>query len=405
MNSANSTTLKVVAWLLSFFVLFTLGSQIYFSYNERFEYNVALEYEVSETISFKGIIVRNETLVTSGTDGIIDYRYEDGSKISAGALIAECYSSKSEILSKQRIAAYEEEIKNLMEAQSYVDADYSDADSVKKLIDEKYSEIVNHIQLNEYDLARKDKAELILLMNKYNIITGVDDTYAALIESLQGKIELVQQVYSAPIDVITSEKGGYFVSVTDGYEQELNYDTIYDLTADDINEIIENPDKSSGNAIGKCFDSYSCKIVGIINTDNPYFADTYLSVKLSSGNSVYDVYVESIEKLDDEGNCKIILSCDMMDASIIKNRVEQMHLVFDDYKGIKVARKAIRFVDNQKGVYIIYGEDLIFKKINVIYEGDDFVLAQISDDPEYLNVYDQIVLEGFSVGKRGSKTA
>ena len=77
-----------------------------------------------------------------------------------------------------------------------------------------------------------------------------------------------------------------------------------------------------------------------------------------------------------------------------------MHLVFDDYKGIKVDRKAIRFVDNQKGVYIIYGEDMLFKKINVIYEGDDFVLAEITDNPDYLNVYDQIVLEGYNVKKR-----
>ncbi|MBQ4094866.1 MAG: hypothetical protein IJC65_00375 [Oscillospiraceae bacterium] len=400
MNSANSTTLKVVAWLLSVFVLLTLGSQLYFAYHDKFEYNVALEYEVSENISFKGIIVRDETLIKSSSDGVIDYRYSDGSKISAGSLIAECYSSKSEILSKQRIDAYEKEIANLKEAQSYAEADYSDADSVKKLIDEKYSEIINHIQLGEYELAQMDKSELLMLMNKYNIITGVDEDYNSLIESLTGKIELVKDVYSDPISTIVSEKGGYFVSVTDGYEEQLNYETIYDLTADDINSIIENPRKETYGTVGKCFDSYSCKIIGIINTDNPYFADTYLSVKLSSGSSSYEVYVESIEKIDDEGNCIIILDCEMMDSSIIKNRVEQMHLVFDDYKGIKVDRKAIRFVDNQKGVYIIYGEDMLFKKINVIYEGDDFVLAEITDNPDYLNVYDQIVLEGYNVKKR-----
>lgn len=394
MNSANSTTLKVLAWLLSIFVLLMLGSQLYYAYNAKFEYNVALEYKVSESVSFKGIIVRNETLVTSNSDGVIDYNFEDGSKISSGAMIAQCYSSKSEILSKQKISEYEKEIANLKEAQSYNEADYSDAESVRKLIDEKYSEIVNHIQLGEYELARADKSELVMLMNKYNIVTGVDESYEALIMSLEEKIGLVSDVYTEPISVVTADKGGYFVSGTDGYEQELNYDTIYNLTADDINSIIENPDKSSGNAIGKCFDSYSCKIVGIINTDNPYFADTYLSVKLSSGNTVYDVYVESIEKLDDKGNCKIILNCDMMDAKLIKNRVQQMQLVFDDYNGIKVARQAIRFVDNVKGVYVIYGEDLIFKKINVVYEGDDFVLAEITEDPEYLNVYDQIVLEG-----------
>ena len=48
---------------------------------------------------------------------------------------------------------------------------------------------------------------------------------------------------------------------------------------------------------------------------------------------------------------------------------------------------------DQKGVYVILGKDITFKKIDVIYEGDDFVLSKNTDDQEYLLLYDQILLE------------
>ena len=60
---------------------------------------------------------------------------------------------------------------------------------------------------------------------------------------------------------------------------------------------------------------------------------------------------------------------------------------------MRVPREAIRFVNDVKGVYVIVGERTEFKKLDVIYEGDDYVLsANISDD-DFLNLYDRIILE------------
>ena len=82
------------------------------------------------------------------------------------------------------------------------------------------------------------------------------------------------------------------------------------------------------------------------------------------------------------------------------------------YRGYKVPREAIRFEDiteittgedgketestaNYKGVYILKGEKIEFKKIDVIYEGNDYVLSKIHDnDGSYLTLYDDILIEG-----------
>ena len=50
---------------------------------------------------------------------------------------------------------------------------------------------------------------------------------------------------------------------------------------------------------------------------------------------------------------------------------------------------------NTKGVYALKGEQEEFKKIDVIYEGSDYVLsAEHPDDSDYLSLYDDILIEG-----------
>lgn len=68
-------------------------------------------------------------------------------------------------------------------------------------------------------------------------------------------------------------------------------------------------------------------------------------------------------------------------------------MISGEYEGIKVPRKAIRFQDG-KGVYVKLGERISFKKIDVIYEGGDYVLSSLNAGDGYLSLYDDIVVEG-----------
>ena len=74
-------------------------------------------------------------------------------------------------------------------------------------------------------------------------------------------------------------------------------------------------------------------------------------------------------------------------------RVLDAQILFGEYTGIRVPRSAIRFVGEDRGVYVLEGEELIFKKLNVIYEGDDFVLSEYNAESEYLQLYDRMLLD------------
>ena len=76
-------------------------------------------------------------------------------------------------------------------------------------------------------------------------------------------------------------------------------------------------------------------------------------------------------------------------------RTERVELILNDYSGIKVPREAIRFnKKNEKGVYILQGQRIAFKKLDIIFECDEYLLSKITSDNEYVSVYDDIILNG-----------
>ena len=107
--------------------------------------------------------------------------------------------------------------------------------------------------------------------------------------------------------------------------------------------------------------------------------------------------VESVKPAEDENKIIVVFSCDILDNAMVQSRVQSMKIVFDEYHGIKVPmkEKAIRFQGDQKAVYVMLGKDVIFKKIDVIYENEDedYVISKNTSDDEYLLLYDQILLE------------
>ena len=134
-------------------------------------------------------------------------------------------------------------------------------------------------------------------------------------------------------------------------------------------------------------------MVGIINTADRYFVNEKLVFSFASSNARHTVTVESITPTGNGNEAIIVLSCEELDSEIASSRIQEADLVLNEYTGLRVPREAIRFVNDVKGVYVIVGERTEFKKLDVIYEGDDYVLsANISDD-DFLNLYDRIILE------------
>lgn len=389
-----SLTTKILAGVLSLLLFTTIGSQIFYLINDKHDTEKAVLFNINEDIAFDGIVIRDEEVIEYNGDGVLDYQYEDGSKISVGSTIANVYSDENDIIEQKRIVKLSDEISILNRAQNPGTINYVQPDTLQTKIENEYKQILSCTLKNDYSSLRDAKNNLSVVINIYDIMTGSSKNFEDQISSLEDQIESLK-LTSQTIDSIKAEKTGYFISYADGYENVLTTENAVNMDEDDINKIINNDIKIEKNVVGKIFDDYSCKIVGILTKDKRIVEGETLNMMLSASNQIYKVEVDSVKQAEDDDKVIVVFTCDRLDKALVNSRVQAAKIIFDEYQGLKVPRKAIRFQGEDKGVYVILGQKITFKKIDVIYENekDDFVISKNTSEEDYLLLYDQILLE------------
>ena len=392
-----SLTTKILAGILILLLFTTIGSQIYYIITDKHDTEEAVLCSINEDISFKGVIIRDEKVIEYDGNGILDYLYDDGNKVSVGSTIANIYTSEEDVIAQKKIEKINQSISLLKRAQNPGTINYVQPDTLKTKIDNEYKQILSYSLNNDFSSLSNSKNDLSIVINIYDVITGNTKSFNDQIESLTSQVDKLTKSSEA-IGKITSEETGYFVSYADGYEDELNTENASELTEEEINNIINSKSTSQKNVVGKMFSDYSCKIVGIVDEDKRIVEGASLDMMISSSKQVYNIDVESVKPAKEEGKLMVVFSCDRLDKALVSSRVQSVKIIFDEYQGIKVPRKAIRFQDGQKGVYVLLGQEVKFKKIEVIYESedDDFVISENTSDEDYLLLYDQILLEVIS---------
>ena len=392
-----SLTTKILAGVLCVLLFAVVGSQLYYRINDKHKTEEAVLCEINDNLSFKGVIVRDEKVIKNDTEGVLDYRYTDGSKISVGSTIANVYKSQDDIAAQNQIEKLKNSISMLERAQNPGTINYVQPDTLKTKIDNEYNDMLTNSLKKDYASLSKTKNDLSVVLNIYNIITGSVKNYSDQIKSMKSEVSKLNKS-TKPIKQIKSSNTGYFVSYADGYESKLKTNNINKLTEKDITDIINSKPQYQDNVVGKMFSNYSCKIVGIINNDKRISEGGSLNLMLSSSKSKYNVTVDSIKPAKDNNKSIVVFSCDRLDESLVDSRVQSAKIVFDEYEGLKIPRKAIRFKNKDKGVYVLLGNDITFKKIDVIYENedDDFVISKNTSNEEYVLLYDQILMEVIS---------
>ena len=403
----NSITVKVLGVALSVFILFMVGSQIVFMINNSHETEEAVLYTVNENITFKGMFLRDERVLkyNNTTGGTINYLYEDGLKVSENSDIAKVYGSEDQIYYRNRLSKLKAALSDLKRAQSPGTTNYVQAEALRNKINNDYLNVTNLIQQKDYSSVSSESSDLLYTMNIYNIVTGSEMNFKPAIKLIKSEIADLKSKVEAPIDSIKASGAGYFVKSVDGYESSVSYDDVENMSTDELQKMFDIKPKTVKNAVGKLLKSYEWKFLGIIKNTNKFLINDGLSIRFNSSNKVYGVTVDSIKPIDGTDTSIVILTCNELDENVLNSRFDNAELIFDEYTGIKVPREAIRFQGEQKGAYVTLGQKITFKKIDVIYEGDDYVLSKNTSDDSYLLLYDQILLEGVSADEVSSGTS
>lgn len=396
----DTITGKVLVLILSVFMLVTVFHQFVQIFEDDYTTETATVYSSAEKVTFNGVYIRNETVVSGGKSGVLSYPSSDGSKVAKDSVVAYVYKSANDIYINQQIESLKNEVEILKKEQSPGTTVVAQPEFISSLIDEKYRTITTLAARNDLSSLRSESNDFQMLTGIYQIVIGEETDYNDRIEQLEKQIKLLEAKQNNPIDIITVPNSGYFISYVDGYEDILSTDKLSSITADDIKEVIKNDGynaaKASKKAVGKIVDDYEWNLVGIVNPKDASFnPGKEVKVKLSSTPDLLTAKIADVIETDDPEECVIVLSCEKLNFNLVQYRTERVEIILDDFNGIKVPREAVRFnKNNEKGVYVLLGQRIAFKKVDVIYECDEYLLSAITSDTSYISVYEDIILSG-----------
>ena len=391
-------TTKLITIVLAIFLLVTVVSQFFVGTEHSYRTEVALRYDSQDTIEFYGVFARNEHTVSRSTNGIIQYAHEDGSKVGKNSVIANTYSSASDITLTADIKNLQKRIDTLTDAQSLAGTDNSQIEAFDKLITEKHSQLIRAINSGEYSAVADIKYELLNLQSKRDMVKGKVTDYSSVISSLNSRIKTLESRISAEPVSILSKETGYFVSSIDGYESKITYDNIDTITPAEIAETVKDPKtaSASGDIIGKMIEDYKWKLAATFTEGQAAVLteNTNVQIIVGADQSEITAKVENIEKHGDD--YVAVFSADDLNSTIASSRVGRFKLLVDSYNGIRIASSAIHFdKDNNIGVYIKSGTQAQFVKIERIYSSEDYVIVRDTTGKSgYLSLYDNVIVEG-----------
>ena len=377
----------------------------------------AVSTSVSDVIHTDCFVVRSEEYITNDTDGVLSYDVENGDDVNAGQTIADVFNNENDAVYRQQIKSINEQIKNLRDLSESYYKDSVSLETVESQINNNLFSILSDVNSGKYPDAKKLSGNLLLSICERQMITGEANDFSSKISQLKSKKDDLESRCSESIGTISSDKAGYFVSLTDGYEKALKYNKIDKVLVSDLNKIKKS--KIPHNAIGRVITNPDWYIVCEINADDAVGLSKLLnmgkkiSVKMPSltAESI-PASIYSINQSSKKQSAVLVLKCNYMDSFLSVARNEKLEITTLQYEGIKIAKRAIHEAEVEKkvksktvrkkvqGVYVLHGSKLQFKEISIIYSSNDYVLCDPSPEQgvlfsgETIELYDQVIVKG-----------
>lgn len=393
MNNKGAFFLKLCVALFSLiFIIYQTYSVVY----KPITTATALYHNTYEGIDINGYFVREETVIDYNITGNERYIAEEGEKISKGGTIAELYSSTEIAETHERIEKLSEEIEILESINSVSDPSFVDLTTLSNKIKRSYMNFLSVKDLGKYGDLNTCLSELLMQLNKKQILTGEVTGFDNLLNTLKAEVASLKKGLQGSLSKVTSPVSGFFIQQTDGLENLLTFDAL-----DEIDEtIFEKISKTeSVNAFGKIVSSQNFYIIAQMTDDDYLNFSVGDTVNLRTpfvGSESLKATFHDIKVAKEKNSAIIVLSCQTMNGQFATVRSAPLTIVTEEHEGIKISNKAIHYSEGVPGVYVIQGSIVKFKPIEIVYRTENFTLCKKSEDGnnQSLILYDEVIEKG-----------
>ncbi len=379
----------------------------------------AVQVTVNDTIHSNGFIIRDETVIENSSRGVLSYSLSDGEAVKSSGEIAKIYSTDSDAAAQSKADILEEKVNSLKNLQNVNAGNTTGIDTINNDINNSIVSFYNLVNNNDITKIGSNINSLITSINRQQVFTGKADNFDAEIAELESQISTLRNTSGKSIGTISAPKAGYFSAHCDGYENSIKFTDIDKIKLNDL-ENVKSSDISSSVA-GKVVNDVewyiACKVTADEATElNLWDGDATVLFSNASSETI-PASVERVYQETKDSDGLLILKCNYMNSELIDTRNEPIEIGLGTYSGLRISKKAIhddivtktttdengnKHTEEKKvqGVYVLYGSEMNFKQISILYAEDDYVICDPNPDSDVLfngetiSLYDKVIVEG-----------
>jgi len=391
---------KIVMGVLALFLLAYVVYQAVDYFYEPYRLETVYDYTFQDTVSCRGVFIRDEEIVAADYSGVPDYIYKDGSMISKGMAIAEIYPSGADIRNIERVSELEAEIDMLRDSQNTSDNYLSIFDTIGSQISDTLGGVVKDMRSGNVSEISGKKTALMTLVNRRNIIAGTETDYEKRITELENQIESLRSRTSEANGYIFAEEKGYFSSANDGYENVLYTGMVDEMSIADVTRVLEGKGakRIPTASIGKMVTDFRWYYAAVVSAEEAerFREGAELTLMIDMSN-VEDLPVKVYRVIIEEGKSTavVVLSCSYMSEQLSRLRTAEGRISFGTVSGLRIPDRAVRMVGGVKGVFVRKKQTVRYRPIEVVYSRTGFVIVKWDrENADGLQIFDEIFVEG-----------
>jgi len=387
---------KIAAGLVFIAIAVYLGVYFYRSVQSPVLTAPAVETTLRTEVQVSGIIVRDETVLESGA-AYMSLSAEEGKRVAKGSALAVTYGTAAAAQRAEQIRELELEIRQAETLLSgLVSADeVTEKDSAIRSSAENLAAAVARHDLTTAEEAGMSLESLLLL-------TDAQSATAGDLIIMRSELEKLKNTATGDTEDILAPESGIFSSVLDGFEH-LKSEDFYSLTPDELKELTESEKEVSSKAFGKLVSGTRWYFAAAVGGDDYEL----LRDSLVTGQTVYldlgryysgslPVRVEDVGR-ELEGSRVVLFSCSraMEDTLVVRSLTAT--IAAEEHSGLRVPKEAVYTEETEEGetlyyLYTLTGVQAEKKYINIVWETDDYYLAEPGDRGSMLRVGNEIIV-------------
>jgi hypothetical protein len=360
---------------------------------------MAIYDTVKNSIHADGQVIRKEVPIFRDFEhGVVACTAEDGERAAKGEVIAKIYESIDNILAINRIRAIQTEVEKLSQLNLANKLTTIGPDVLSKQTNDEIRSLISMLNNGNCTKITENIEKIFYLLNERQIITNQVESFDARLQDLLDEEEKWSALCKNSIQDIRSPLTGSFVNYVDGDENRFNYESVLELTPEDLRSRTDKESFNENLVIGKIISESRWYIAFILNGPDVLRLRKDMEITISIPSACVEeipAKVVCINQKDKASEAVVICMCDQTPGETFKIRNEKILLNIENFSGIKIPKSSLHKEMKKAtyGVFVLQGNKLVFKEVNPIYVNENYVICEQNPDSN-LKLYDQVVVEG-----------